>query len=122
MKDYSTVPLKDEIYSHIIFANSCESCLFYLEDIINELKSQKTPKSKMIFDMLLCTGNSEDRYIEVVFDGDTFIKSSFKDVFISKKDNIRKISSEYIKSNMEILDNSILTSAQIKMIGKGIVL
>lgn len=122
MKEYNILKVNNDDYKVIIFSTSYETPLLYLEDISNELKSQNLSNCKVIFDMLLCKGNTTERYTEAIFDGKQFIKSSFKYVKVGKKDELRRISLNFFKSNILVLNNSILTSLQIKMINKGIVI
>lgn len=122
MKEYNILKINNQDYKVIIFSNSYETPLSYLEDISSELKNQSVPNCKVIFDMLLCRGNTTERYTEAIFNGKEFIKSSFKYVKIDKKNEIRKIAIDFINSNISILNNSILTSLQIKMISKGIII
>ena len=120
MNKYSIIKINNKDYKAIIFSNTYESQLFYLEDITKELKNQKINNCKILFDNILTVGNTSERYTEAIFDGEEFINSSFKYVKIDKKSDIRKVSTDYMRSNISILDNSILTSLQIKMIKKGI--
>lgn len=122
MNERSIIKINNKDYKAIIFSNTYESQLFYLEDITKELKNQKINNCKILFDKILIVGNTSERYTEAIFDGEKFIDSSFKYVKIDKKSNIRKISTDYMRSNISILNNSILTSLQIKMIKKGIVI
>ena len=70
--------------------------------------------------MLLSVGNTSQRYAEAIFDGEKFLKSTIKHLDIDKKNNLRKLSLDFFKSNSSILQSSILNSLQIKMINKGI--
>lgn len=120
MNEYNIIKVNNEDYKVIIFSKSYETPLLYLDDISKELKSQNLYNCKILFDMLLCRGNTTERYTEAIFDGEKFIESSFKYIKVDKKNEIRKIAVDFMKSNISILDNSILTSLQIKMINKGI--
>ena len=122
MNKYSIIKINNKDYKAIIFSNTYESQLFYLEDITKELKNQKINNCKILFDNILTVGNTSERYTEAIFDGEEFINSSFKYVKIDKKSDIRKVSTDYMRSNISILNNSILTSLQIKMIKKGVVI
>lgn len=120
MNEYNILKVNNEDYKVIIFSKSYETPLLYLEDISNELKAQNLSSCKVVFDMLLCRGNTSERYTEAIFDGEQFVNSSFKYIKVDKKNELRKIGLDFFKSNISILDNSILTSLQIKMINKGI--
>ena len=120
MKKYNILKINNENYKIIIFSNSYETPFLYLENIIEELKEQNLSACKVIFDMLLCRGNTTERYTEAIFNGEQFVDSSFKYVKIDKKSELRKIALNIIESNSLVLDNSVLTSLQKKMINKGI--
>lgn len=120
MNKYNILKINNEDYKVIIFSNSYETPLLYLEDISNELKAQNLSNCKVVFDMLLCRGNTTERYTEAIFDGERFVNSSFKYVKVDKKNELRKIALDFFKSDISILENSILTSLQRKMINKGI--
>ena len=120
MPEYKILKINDENYKAIVFAQSYETPLLYLNEISSELKKQGIYNCNIIFDMLLNSGNTSQRYIEACFNDGTFLKNTIKHINIDKKNNLRKISSEFFKSNSTILQNSILNSLQIKMINKGI--
>lgn len=120
MKSYKIIKTNYENYEAIIFAQSYETPFLYLDEVSHELKEQGVCNCRVVFDMLLSVGNTTERYTEAIFDGEKFIESSFKSVKIDKKDKIRKIVVDYIKTNSSIVENSILTSLQVKMINKGI--
>lgn len=120
MNEYNILKINNEDYKVIIFSNSYETPLLYLEDISNELKAQNLSNCKVVFDMLLCRGNTTERYTEAIFDGEQFVNSSFKYIKVDKKNELRKIALDFFKSDISMLENSILTSLQRKMINKGI--
>lgn len=120
MNEYNILKINNEDYKVIIFSNSYETPLLYLEDISNELKAQNLSNCKVVFDMLLCRGNTTERYTEAIFDGERFVNSSFKYIKVDKKNELRKIALDFFKSDISMLENSILTSLQRKMINKGI--
>ena len=91
MNEYSIIKISNEDYKVVIFSNTYESQLFYLEDITKELKNQKINNCKILFDNILIVGNTSERYTEAIFDGEEFINSSFKYIKIDKKSDIRKI-------------------------------
>lgn len=122
MNDYCVLKLENNDYAAMIISKSHETPFIYLEEIVTELKNQNIGNAKVIFDMLLCRGNSSERYTEAIFDGEVFLKSSFQFIKVNKKDILRHLAHDFYNSHIDILDNSILTSLQIKMIKKGIVI
>ena len=120
MHAYKIKKINYENYQAIIFAQSYETPLLYLDEISDELKKQEIYNCRVVFDMLLSAGNTSERYAEARFDDWKFLKSTIKHIDIDKKNNLRKLSLEFFKSNSSILQSSILNSLQIKMINKGI--
>ena len=120
MPNYKIVEINNENYKAIIFAQSYETPLLYLDEISSELKEHGMSNCNIVFDMLLSSGNTSQRYVEAMFDGEQFIKTTIKHIPIDKKNTLRTISLNFFKSNSSILQSSILNSLQIKMINKGI--
>lgn len=120
MENFDIVSINDEEYKCIIFSTSFETPLTYLNDINQFLLNRDLNSCKVIFDMLTHMGNNSDRFVEAYFDGKTLNVDTFKHVQISKKHELRKAACNYFKDNINILDNSILSSFQKKMLEKGI--
>ncbi|CEQ21547.1 Uncharacterised protein [[Clostridium] sordellii] len=122
MDEYKILEINDENYKAIVFAQSYETPLLYLDEISLKLKKQGVYNCNIVFDMLLSMGNTSERYVEATFDGEKILENTIKHIDIDKKNNLRKLSLDFFKSNNDILKNSILNSLQIKMINKGIVI
>lgn len=120
MNDYKIVSIDSDEYDVIIFSEEQRHPLSNLEEIELELMKLNLKNNKVLFDMILCRGNTSDRFIEFKIDGNMLIKSSMSILEIGKKHNIRKLSANILNDNKEMLENSILTSIQKKMILKGI--
>lgn len=120
MPNYKILKINNENYKAIIFAQSYETPLLYLDEISSELKDLGISDCNIVFDMLLSSGNTSQRYVEAMFDGEQFIKTTIQHIPIDKKNSLRTISLNFFKSNSSILQSSILNSLQIKMINKGI--
>lgn len=120
MKNYEIIKIKHSEYKCIIFSQSYQTPFSYLDKICVELKNYNIFNCKVVFDMLLNMGNTSERFAEATFDGECFIDSTFQYIKIDKKNELRKISIEFLKNNSGILECSILNSVQKKMINKGI--
>lgn len=120
MKNYKIVSVDCEDYDVIIYSEELNHPLSILKEVETELKSMKLQSDKILFDMILCRGNSSDRFIEGKFDGSVIIKNSISVLKVDKKNTIRKMSTQLLLNNREMVENSILTSIQKKMILKGI--
>lgn len=119
MKRYDIQKIELNEYKAIIFSTSYETPLQDIDEISKELCNYVQPSTKVVFDFLLNMGNNSERYAEVVFNGCKFVESSFKYLNIDKKSDIRKFSSDYFKSNSDLMTNSILTSIQKQLLIKG---
>ena len=120
MENFDVMSIDLEDYKCIIFSTSFETPLTYLDDINEKLIKCDLDGCKVVFDMLTHIGNNSDRFIEVNFDGKSLDVNTFRHIKISKKHGLRKASSNYFKNHLNILDDSILTSFQKKMLQKGI--
>lgn len=122
MENYEVLKIEHSEYAYMVFSESYETPFSYLDKICNELKNYNMLKCKVIFDMLLSMGNTSERFVEAIFDGECFIDATFKYKDIDKKNELRKISTEFFGQKSNILEYSILNSVQKKMINKGIVI
>lgn len=119
MKMYDIIRLEDSEYNGLVIMCNANSPIDYLSLIYTELK-EKNVHGKIIIDEILHVGNTNKRFIGFEFNNNLSlddIKIEFVDI---KKDNaLRKISCEYLRTN-DLLEYSILSSIQKRMIDKGI--
>ncbi|SUY46516.1 Uncharacterised protein [Clostridium putrefaciens] len=120
MKDYKIVLINNEEYSVIIYSEARRHPLDNIKQIEEDLREMKLKSEKILFDMILCRGNTTDRFIQCRFNGNSLVTSSMEVLNLNKKHNIRKLSTNYLVTDREKVENSILTSIQKKMILKGI--
>ncbi|MBU3196727.1 type II toxin-antitoxin system RnlB family antitoxin [Clostridium algidicarnis] len=119
MKRYEISILNEE-KKCMIFSTTYASPLDFIKDIENDLKSIVNYSIEVVFDFLLSSGNSKERFGKINYTGSGFDMKSFQFINVPKKNDLRKVSVSYYKNKDENLDNSILTSMQKKMIKKGI--
>ena len=74
-------------------------------------------KIVIIIDQLLTTGNNKNRFISCEYQKGKIKLFTAKNVDCSE--NIRKISSQVLKNNYELIENSILTKNQKQCIKEG---
>ncbi|UII56249.1 type II toxin-antitoxin system RnlB family antitoxin [Cytobacillus spongiae] len=120
MGNFDIVSINTEEYKCIIFSTSFETPLAHLNEINQKLLNHNLNDCKIVFDMLTHIGNNSDRFVEASYDGNKLNIDTFKHIQISKKHELRKTACNYFKDNLNILDYSILSSFQKKMIEKGI--
>jgi hypothetical protein len=120
MKGYELLTVNYNEYKFLVLSTSFETPLNHINEITTELSENGSNDYKVIFDMLLSIGNTSERFVEAKFDGDKLNQSSFNYIHVNKKDDLRKISTQFLKENCYLLDNSVLNSYQKKMVSKGI--
>lgn len=120
MKEFNILSLYNNEYSALITMCISESPLNYLLDIEEELKEKKL-YGNMIIDQILHSGNNEERFLTFYFDKDVNKQLILKFVSIPKTTNVRRIACENLM-NLDLLNYSILSSIQRRMIEKGIVI
>lgn len=121
MKTYEILQSPNKDYSYLVISTSYETPLTHMPQLIQDLSSY-SDGFKVVFDFLLCSGNSSERFYEAFFDGKDLLSNSFKSLNIDKKSELRKSSCDYLKDHSEYLTNSVLNMHQIKMLEKGIVI
>ncbi|WP_160680889.1 type II toxin-antitoxin system RnlB family antitoxin [Clostridium sp. C8-1-8] len=119
MKRYEINILTEE-NKCIIFSTTYVSPLDFLKDIEKDLMNIVNYSMEVVFDFLLSSGNSSERFGQINYTANGFDMKSFKFIKIPPKNQLRELSVNYYKDKDENLDNSILTSIQKKMIKKGI--
>jgi len=116
--DFEVITLENDIeYGYLIILNKSNSPYNYICSIAQSLNF-RVNKSKVLVDQILHVGNTDKRYMEYSLNGDMLTEGKF--VKIAKNSIYRKISCEYFKGKSEIMEGSILTSIQQRMINKGI--
>ena len=120
MKNYEIVLIDSNEYDAIIYSESQLAPFEDINNIENELKEMHLRNKRILFDMILCRGNTQERFIKCDFDGSSLLKTTMEVVKLSKKDVLRKISIKHLSMKKDKIENSILTSVQKKMIMKGI--
>lgn len=120
MKNYKIVSINCLEYEVMIYSEEIEHPLSNLKEIEKDLENMNLKNYKVLFDMILCRGNTRERFMECIFDGHYLQKSTMSVLTVNKKHEIRKISTEFLVNNRQLVENSILTSIQKRMILKGI--
>lgn len=120
MKKYSIVRLNNDLeYTNLVIMCNANSPFDYIAMIKEDLMKNNI-KGKIIIDQILHVGNTNKRFISMVYDKDNLEKDKeLEFVNISKGSLIRKISCDYLREN-GLIEFSILTSIQKRMLNKGI--
>jgi hypothetical protein len=114
MKNYKILKLKNLDFSYLVLSTSYVNPLDYVEDIVKKIKENSS--MRILFDLLLSNGDSDNRFIEATFDGkklDNFRACQNVDL------EIKKASVRYYQENTKLLDNSVLSRPHKYLIRKG---
>lgn len=89
---------KENKYSAIAFLQNLECPLEDLTLVEKELSKLDVKNGKILIDTILCRGNGSDRFKECLLVDGYLVKSYIKNVRISKRNPLRRISAEWIRS------------------------
>lgn len=118
MSEYNIFYLVDETYKVLITIFNSESPLEYLPEIEKKLLDEKV-YGNVLIDQILHVGNSQERFLAICIDKDGFRKETIRVVNIPRTSLYRKLSCGFLKKT-DVLEFSILSSVQKKMINEGI--
>lgn len=119
MSDYELLYINHK-YKYVVVATSYVNPVDELYNIETDLRQQKFI-GHVVFDLLLCNGITDNRYIEVYFNGNTFdIRQSktLNDIDIEAK---KAVYAFYI-SHTNMLEYSNLPKAQQFLLKKGVIM
>lgn len=119
MKNFMIVSLSNFKFQCMVLATSYENPLENLEEIETDLKSENYEGS-IIFDMLACLGDNNNRFLSCYFDGHNLDLTTLEEVKIEKSNQIRKLSRDSLISRKEYLDLTVLTNLQKKLLSSGV--
>ena len=119
MSKCHVVKVKHNDYPFMVITEQ-ENPMLYLERISFELYKHGVKNKKILFDNLLHTGDNENRFSELLFDGKEFVEDSFKQLNIAKKNPIRLATVSFLRTNRISLNESVLTAMEKMKINKGI--
>lgn len=103
-------------YRYLLISKSFLSTLDEVNYIEDNLRGKLS--GKVVIDLLLSNGLSNNRFVEAYYDGSKFDYSSFR-VVNNISETLKIISSEYYKNHPEEVKNSILPNAHKFLILKG---
>lgn len=110
--------IDDEKFDYLVFSLTSESPLFQLAFIKETLAN--AGRIDVLFDQLLQTGDSSNRFLSVTFENGDFDFITAKQLDCNEIDkSIKMIIAEYLRQNVLILEHSILLSRQKEIIKNG---
>lgn len=120
MKKYNIIKLDSCLeYNDLIIMCNANSPFDYINEIEEDILKLNDERVILI-DQILHVGNTDKRFIKFSYElDDTKVNRKCEFVNIPKRSELREISCNYLKEN-KLVDYSILTSIQKRMINKGI--
>lgn len=118
MKYFEHIKIDNEKYNDFFILLTYESPLNHIEEL-NKILINSNKEGYIIIDTLLHSGKSEDRYIELFWNGNSIDYDTIKYVKIKNK-KYAKTTCQYLKNNIDILESSILNKYQVNLISNGI--
>lgn len=119
MSGYEIIRLNQSKYECLFVTTSFQDPFKSIHSIESGLKECKV-EGYVLFDLLAQIGDNSERFMDAYFNGECFDISSFQFVDISKKSSFRKMTMDYFHEHLFILEDTILTNLQKKMIANGI--
>lgn len=117
-KELEYIHIEDKKYIEYIIQLTYKSPLNYLKEISKEMNHYgKT--GYLLMDTFLHSGKVENRFIEMYWNGKSIDQDNIKYIKVLQN-KYKKITNNYIRKNKDILENSILSELQKKMILNGI--
>lgn len=118
MKEYILKHIDQDNIDYLVFGTSVESPFFYLSEIAKDIKDDKVVK--VLFDQLLQTGNSKNRFLMLELKDGTFELNSAVSIDPKTISNEIKLHiTEFLRQNPQVLEYSILLNEQKKIIEQG---
>lgn len=118
MYNFDALKIDENCLEILIVMKTCEPPFNYLSAISQYLKSTSF-SGTVVIDQLLHSGNTNERFIVVLFDGEQFLKSSFEFKIIDRRSQIRKYICDFLREDPEAIDFTILNQSQKRLISKG---
>lgn len=120
MNEFDILDLLDNNdYKLLVVFKTPEPPLQYLDEVSKVLVNKRI-KGFILIDELIHSGNNEDRFIKVYFDGENFDRKSFSFEVVDRRSEIRKYSCEVLRKEPDVIDYSTLNNFQKKLILSGL--
>lgn len=115
MLDYEIFILDNDINGKIVFITSTEDLYYLQDDIFDDFSKTNGPNFSILVDLFLRNGFSFNRFVSLRYEGrdrcQTFIVNP-REVSEEIKTKVRN----YLRANIDLLENSSLTKSTINFI------
>jgi len=111
MQEYVTFKLEDEL-NDVILITSTEDLYYLQDDIYDDLSKTNGDKFTVLIDLFLRNGFSFNRFVSLSYEGKERRRSFIMNPREVSEETKRTIKN-YLKSHLEILENSALAKSTI---------
>lgn len=115
---YEIIKEKCHNYECIVIPIAATNPLENIETLISQLNQEHIHSGSIIFDFIMSSGNTKERYARVLYDNG-FINNSFQYIEIASDDPIRKMCSNYLLKRINEGKITMLSAAQLSLIKNG---
>lgn len=105
-------------YECIVIPIATTNPLENIEALIDQLNQEHIHSGSIIFDFIMSSGNTKERYARVMYDNG-FINNSFQFIEIASDDPIRKACSNYLLKRLNEGKTTMLNSSQLSLLKNG---
>lgn len=105
-------------YECIVIPIATTNPLENIEVLISQLNQEHIYSGSIIFDFIMSSGNTKERYASVLYDNG-FINNSFQYVEISANDPIREMCSNYLLKRVDDGKATMLSGTQLSLLKNG---
>ena len=105
-------------YECIVIPIAATNPLENIETLVSQLNKEHIYSGSIIFDFIMSSGNTKERYASVLYDNG-FINNSFQYIDIALDDPIRKICSDYLLKRAEEGKATMLSGSQLSLLKYG---
>lgn len=121
MNNFDMIVISAEKENILVVMKTSEPPFDYLAEIEASLR-EKHYIGVVMIDELLHSGNTEERFIQGFFNGNSFENGKFKFTVIEKKSKLREYACEFLRKDIELLHFTGLTGRQQRLIECGCVI
>lgn len=118
MSVYEILPSNNNMFMCIILPTSYYNPLKEIDALIKQIGERYSVSGYVIFDFLLSSGNTSERFAKVFFDKG-FVADTFSYITLDNNNPIRKYISNFLNTKSFYLTHSVLTNAQRNLIESG---
>lgn len=121
MNNFEIIKLNNEEDNTLIVMKTSEPPFDFLSEMEEALRNIQY-LGYVTIDELLHSGNTEERFIQGFFNGNSFENGKFKFTVIEKKSKLREYACEFLRKDIELLHFTGLTGRQQRLIECGCVI